>query len=96
MNNDGKICCEICGARVHAIHLHLRDAHPDWTIEKYIAQHSVTEGETVDLHEFGKFELVHKPGRTARNPATGAPVEVPPKKVATFTVAKAFREQVNS
>lgn len=61
-----------------------------------VIKDSVTEGETVDLHEFGKFELVHKPGRTARNPATGAPVEVPPKKVATFTVAKAFREQVNS
>lgn len=30
-----KISCAICGAKVHAIHLHLREAHHDWTVERY-------------------------------------------------------------
>lgn len=30
-----KIKCEICGAEVHAISIHIRDSHTDWTVEKY-------------------------------------------------------------
>jgi cobaltochelatase CobS len=36
--NDGKIVCKIDGARVHSIQIHIRDNHPDWTIEKYKAE----------------------------------------------------------
>jgi cobaltochelatase CobS len=32
---DGKITCQIDGARVHSIQLHIRDHHPDWDIERY-------------------------------------------------------------
>ncbi|WLR91038.1 AAA family ATPase [Shinella zoogloeoides] len=32
---DGKIICQIDGARTHSIQVHLRDNHPDWTIERY-------------------------------------------------------------
>lgn len=32
---DGKIICQIDGARVHSIQVHLRDNHPDWTITRY-------------------------------------------------------------
>lgn len=34
-NTDGKIICQIDGARVHTVQAHLRDNHPDWTIERY-------------------------------------------------------------
>lgn len=34
-DNDGKIVCQIDGARTHSIQIHLRDNHPDWTIERY-------------------------------------------------------------
>lgn len=37
LGKDGKIVCAIDGAEVHAIKLHLRDNHPDWTVEKYQA-----------------------------------------------------------
>lgn len=36
---EDKISCEICGAKVHAIQLHLRDSHPDVTLEKYQSQY---------------------------------------------------------
>lgn len=33
--SDEKITCAICGAHVHAIKLHLKDAHPEMTVEQY-------------------------------------------------------------
>lgn len=33
--SDAKITCSVCGAQVHAIQLHLREAHPEMTIEQY-------------------------------------------------------------
>lgn len=32
---SNKITCQICGAEVHSIQLHLRDSHPEWDIEQY-------------------------------------------------------------
>lgn len=37
--SEEKIACRICGAQVHAIQLHLRDHHPDVTMEQYKADH---------------------------------------------------------
>lgn len=34
--SDAKITCSVCGAQVHAIQLHLRDAHPEMTVEQYV------------------------------------------------------------
>jgi len=36
--NDGKITCQIDGARVHTILGHIKDHHPDWTLERYKAE----------------------------------------------------------
>jgi cobaltochelatase CobS len=33
--SDAKITCSVCGAQVHAIQLHLKEAHPEMTIEQY-------------------------------------------------------------
>lgn len=33
--DDGKITCQVDGARVHMIKTHLEQHHPDWTIERY-------------------------------------------------------------
>jgi cobaltochelatase CobS len=34
-NTDTRITCSICGARVHSIQLHLRDEHPETSLEDY-------------------------------------------------------------
>ena len=39
MTDTSRIKCAICGAEVHSIQLHLRNDHPDWTIERYQAEH---------------------------------------------------------
>jgi cobaltochelatase CobS len=35
--NDGKIGCQLCGARVHIMQAHLKDAHPDVSLATYQA-----------------------------------------------------------
>ena len=37
--SDAKITCSECGAQVHAIQLHLRDSHPNMTVEEYSAKY---------------------------------------------------------
>ena len=56
---------------------------------------ALSNGTSVDIAGFGKFALVDKPARQARNPSTGEPVDVPAKTVVQFKPAKALRESVN-
>ncbi len=45
---------------------------------------SLTNGQTVELRNFGIFKVKSRRGRTGRNPRTGQVVPVPPKKVVVF------------
>jgi nucleoid DNA-binding protein len=55
---------------------------------------SVAKGEKVSLFGFGTFERAARAARTARNPKTGMPIEVPAKSVPKFGAAKAFKDTV--
>lgn len=57
---------------------------------------TVARGEDVTVIGFGRFEQVHKPARTGRNPQTGAPVEIPARDVPRFVPGSAFKEAVAS
>lgn len=46
-------------------------------------------GDKVIIQGFGTFAMKTRPARTARNPQTGLPVEVPAKSALTFKPAKA-------
>lgn len=56
---------------------------------------SLAKGGKVEIRGFGNFRLRSRKARKARNPKTGASVEVPPKKVPYFKVGKELREMVN-
>jgi len=56
---------------------------------------SLAKGGKVEIRGFGNFRLRSRNARKARNPKTGASVEVPPKKVPYFKVGKELREMVN-
>ena len=45
-------------------------------------------GNKVTLQGFGTFEMKTRAARTARNPSTGQPVEVPAKTSLTFKASK--------
>lgn len=55
---------------------------------------ALTQGENIELRGFGTFKVRHRKARTARNPRTGDPVKVPPRKVPVFKASKHFRSKV--
>lgn len=51
-------------------------------------------GRRLEFRNFGVFEVVLRKPRTGRNPKTGEEVEVPSKRVVSFRMGKAMKEQV--
>ena len=58
-------------------------------------QSAVASGDKVAITGFGVFEKSERPARTARNPATGATVEVPKSSVPKFRAGADFKALVN-
>lgn len=54
----------------------------------------LASGNRLEFRDFGVFEVVVRKPRTGRNPKTGAPVAVPPKRVVTFKMGKVMRDKV--
>ncbi|MFI6317370.1 HU family DNA-binding protein [Nonomuraea sp. NPDC050556] len=60
-----------------------------------VIANTVASGEKVNIIGFGSFEQVHKPARDARNPSTGARVEVEESWAPKFRPGSDFKELVN-
>ena len=58
-------------------------------------QSAVANGDKVAITGFGVFEKSERPARTARNPATGAPIEVAASSVPKFRPGADFKALVN-
>ncbi|CAM3794500.1 hypothetical protein GCM10009799_36440 [Nocardiopsis rhodophaea] len=58
-------------------------------------QRTVAKGDKVAITGFGVFEKSDRAARTARNPATGATINVPASKVPKFRAGADFKERVN-
>ena len=56
----------------------------------------LVDGQDVKLSGFGNFEIRSKSGRPGRNPRTGEPVPIPPKRVVTFKASAMLKEQINA
>jgi len=55
----------------------------------------LAKGNRLEFRDFGVFECVSRAARKARNPITGAVVEVPPKTVVDFRMGKRMRAIIN-
>jgi integration host factor subunit beta len=53
-------------------------------------------GEGIEIRGFGSFTVREYKSYEGRNPRTGAPVHVPPKRLPFFKVGKDLRERVNA
>lgn len=51
-------------------------------------------GDGVSLTGFGTFRADQRKARTAKNPRTGEPIEIPARKVPRFVPGKALKEAV--
>jgi DNA-binding protein HU-beta len=58
-------------------------------------QGQVARGQKVSLPGFGTFERRERSARTARNPQTGEPIQIPASKVPAFKAGSSFKEKVN-
>jgi integration host factor subunit beta len=52
---------------------------------------ALQSGNKVEIRGFGSFRTRQRLGRIGRNPKTGGPVEVPPKRVPFFKPSKELR-----
>lgn len=56
---------------------------------------ALTSGESVSIRGLGSFKIINMAERTARNPATGEPVVIPPRKVIRFYPAAEVKHLLN-
>jgi nucleoid DNA-binding protein len=56
---------------------------------------AIERGEEIELRGFGSFRFRRREARTGRNPRTGEPVKVPPKKVLYFKPSKYLKNLIN-
>ncbi len=57
---------------------------------------SLKKGEEVSIAGLGIFSVKDRAARTARNPRTGEPIDVPAMKVPKFRAAKALKDAVKN
>lgn len=91
---SGKIKCELCGAEVHAIHLHLKEAHPETTVAEYQAKFP----EAPLLSEIAKQHIAKRKAESAAaakpaaTPADAGAVSVSAAVPQSSLTKKAFHE----
>ena len=56
---------------------------------------ALARGDGIELRGFGTFKVRHRQARKARNPRTGAAVEVAARDVPVFQPSKLLRNRVN-
>ncbi len=68
---------------------------------KRIVQHtfdviidSLLHNEKVELRNFGVFKIKERKARFGRNPRTGEPVAVPPRKVVVFKAGLEMKQKI--
>ena len=59
-----------------------------------VAGKSLKKGEKITLVGFGSFSVVKKPGRTGRNPRTGASIKIASKNVVKFKPGSELNAQI--
>jgi integration host factor subunit beta len=58
-------------------------------------EEALKKGERIEIRGFGSFEIREYKAYEGRNPRTGTPVSVAPKRLPFFKVGKELRERVN-
>ena len=66
-----------------------------WVMETLIMVDALKRGEGIEIRGFGSFTVREYKSYEGRNPRTGSPVHVSPKRLPFFKVGKELRERVN-
>ena len=60
-----------------------------------VFEETLIAGESVQITGFGTFAVREKAAYTARNPKTGAPVEIPASRRVVFLPGKTLKDKIN-
>jgi integration host factor subunit alpha len=60
-----------------------------------LMKQSLQDGEDVLISGFGKFCMKEKRQRRGRNPQTGEPIALAPRRVVTFRYSNTLKEKLN-
>ena len=60
-----------------------------------LMKQAMERGDDVLISGFGKFSVKEKPQRRGRNPQTGEPITLPPRRAVTFKWSSSLREKIN-
>jgi len=60
-----------------------------------LIKQSLQDGDDVLISGFGKFCVKEKHQRRGRNPQTGKPMKLPPRRVVTFHYSSVLKEKIN-
>jgi integration host factor subunit beta len=84
--------------RLSARQTHLMQKDVELAVKSVLDQisNALARDDRVEIRGFGSFALHHRPARVGRNPKTGEPVHIPPKRVPHFKPGKEMRERVNA
>lgn len=84
-------------ANLRAAHPHLERSEAELVVAAFLDEivHALAEGRRVELRGFGAFSTRARNAKLGRNPRTGEPVEVPPKRVPFFKAGKEMRARLN-
>jgi integration host factor subunit alpha len=69
---------------------------PPWVepVAAAIRRH-LAEGTHVEVSAIGRFEVVEKPGRPGRNPDTGEPIRIPPRRIVRFSASLQLEQRLS-
>jgi cobaltochelatase CobS len=99
MSDDSKIVCRLCGAETHAIQLHLKNDHPEVTIEEYTSKFPdaplLSELAKRKLEEREAAKAAAAPATTKVDMAGTAPANVTALAPKGGNLKKAFNEVFN-
>lgn len=56
---------------------------------------ALVKGDSIEIRGFGSFAVRNYEAYTGRNPKTGEPIAVQPKRLPYFRASKELREQIN-
>jgi integration host factor subunit beta len=57
---------------------------------------ALAKGDRVEIRGFGSFKVKHYNGYAGRNPKTGKPIKVKPKKLPVFKCGRELKERVDT
>jgi len=57
---------------------------------------ALADGDRVEIRGFGSFKVKHYDGYSSKNPKTGEPIKVKPKKLPFFKCGKELKERVDT